>query len=237
MLLVLTLFGRLVAGMNDERFVQIVMRALPSHFDFVINQIEELSKAPPVLGLFGTIVMLWASMGFFGAITSAVNHAWGVDKPPSFFKHKLIAFVMLIIAGLLMVAALSLVSFSDVAASNWFATLVGHVPVMATLRGLVIRNAPTPMFILMVGLIYYFVPSTQVRLRDVWFGAVLAGVLWRLAFAGFSWYVRDLSRFSVNGSIASVVVFLIWVYLSAVILLYCVEVSAAQARLRKHTSN
>ena len=59
------------------------------------------------------------------------------------------------------------------------------------------------------------------------------GVLWRLAFAGFSWYVRDFSRFNVHGSISAVIVFLVWVYVSAVILLYGVEVSAAYARLRK----
>jgi uncharacterized BrkB/YihY/UPF0761 family membrane protein len=45
--------------------------------------------------------------------------------------------------------------------------------------------------------------------------------------------VRDLHRFSVHGSIAAVVVFLIWVYISAVILLYGVEVTAAYARLRR----
>ena len=233
-LLLLTLLSRFMAGLSDETLVQIVMRALPSHFDFVINQIEELSKAPPGLGIVSTLVMLWASMGFFGAITSAVNHAWGVDKPHGFFKHKLIAFVMLMIAALLMVAALSLVSFAQVLEAKWFATVLSHFPAVAALRGFVIRNAPTPMFVLIVGLIYYYVPNAQVRFRDVWFGALLAGGLWRLAFSGFSWYVRDLSRFSVDGSIAAVVVFLAWVYLSAVILLYGAEVSAAHARLRKN---
>ena len=86
------------------------------------------------------------------------------------------------------------------------------------------------MFIVVVGLIYYFVPNAQVRLRDVWFGAILAGLLWRLAFAGFSWYVRDLSRFSVHGSVAAVVVFLCGSTSPAVILLYGVEVTAAYAR-------
>jgi membrane protein len=71
-------------------------------------------------------------------------------------------------------------------------------------------------------------------LRDVWFGAVLAGVLWRIAFAGFAWWVRDLSRFSIDGSASAVVAFLVWIYVSAVILLYGVEVTAAYARLRKH---
>ena len=234
LLLLLTLFGRLAVGTNKETLVQIVMRALPSHFDFVINQLEELSKTPPVLGLVGTIVMIWASMGVFGAITSAVNYAWGVEKPPGFLKQKLIAFLMLVVASLLMITALSLVSAADVAEATWFSAVLGRFPGLSTLRGFAIRNAPTPMFVLIVGLIYYFVPNARVRVRDVWFGAVLAGVLWRAAFAGFSWYVRDLSRFSVHGSIAAVVVFLVWVYVSAVILLYGAEVSAAYARLRKH---
>ena len=68
----------------------------------------------------------------------------------------------------------------------------------------------------------------------MWYGAIVAGLLWRLTFAGFAWYVRDLSRFSVHGSVAAVVVFLLWVYLSAVILLFGAEITAAFARLRKH---
>ena len=95
------------------------------------------------------------------------------------------------------------------------------------------RHALLPAFILVVGLIYYYAPNAQVRLRDVWFGAILAGILWHLAFAGFSLYLRG-ARLSVHGSIGAVIGFLIWVYLSSVILLYGVEVTAAYARLRKH---
>jgi len=65
----------------------------------------------------------------------------------------------------------------------------------------------------------------------VWPGAVLTGLLWRGALAGFSYYVTDLSRFSVHGSIAAVVVFLFWVYITSVILLYGVEFTAAFADL------
>ena len=76
-------------------------------------------------------------------------------------------------------------------------------------------------------------PNAKVRFRDVWVGAVLTGLLWRGAFEGFSWYVRDMSRFSVHGSIGAVVVFLLWVYVSAVILLYGVEFTAAYSRIRR----
>jgi membrane protein len=84
-----------------------------------------------------------------------------------------------------------------------------------------------------LGFIYYFVPNAKVRFRHVWIGAVLTGLMWRLVFAGFSWYIGDAARFNrVHGSIAAVVVFLFWIYVSAVVLLYGVQFTAAYGRLR-----
>ena len=91
------------------------------------------------------------------------------------------------------------------------------------------------LFVFVTGMVFYFVPNTNVRFRDVWIGAVLTGVLWRLALAGFSWYVRDLSRFSIHGSIAAVVVFLVWVYVWSVILIYGAEYSAAYRPTARRT--
>jgi membrane protein len=92
------------------------------------------------------------------------------------------------------------------------------------------------MFILVVGLIFYFVPNAEVRFRDVWVGAVVTGLLWRGTLFGFSLYLRlSMDRLTnIHGSIAAVVVFLVWVYTCAVLFLYGVEVTAANARLRRH---
>jgi membrane protein len=237
-LVVLSVLSRLAlkAGSpTDETLLHMVERALPTNFGFVGTQLGELARAPVELNILGTIVTLWASMGVFGAITSAVNHAWGVEQNYSFLKHKLVAFLMMLAAGLLAVIALLLVGAVQMVEANWFTTIRETYPTFNVVTGFLSRNASTPIFILVVGLIYYFIPNAKVRLRDVWFGAVLAGVLWSLAFEGFAWYVRDLSRFTVHGSVAAVVVFLVWIYFSAVILLYGVEVTAAYARLRTHT--
>jgi membrane protein len=121
----------------------------------------------------------------------------------------------------------------NVVGAGWFAVVVERVPALLKLQGFALEWATTLLFILVVGLIFYFVPNAQVRFRDVWVGAVLTGLLWRAALAGFSYYVRDEARFSVHGSIAAVVVFLFWVYVSAVILLFGAEVTAANARLRR----
>jgi membrane protein len=236
LLLILAIVSKVAVGRQDESgltLLHIVVRALPSRMDFLTAQVQELAAASFNFGVVGTLLTLWASMGVFGAVTSAVNSAWGVEKHYGFFKHKLIAFLMMMAAGLLAVVAVLLIGAAQVVDASWFSGVIARFPRLHELSGFVYANAPTPMFILILGLIYYFVPNAEVRLRDVWFGAILAGILWRLTFVGFAWYVRDLSRFSVHGSVAAVVVFLLWVYLSAVILLYGVEVTAAYARLRK----
>ena len=222
------------SGSDRDAVLRFVFRYFPRQFDFVTLQLAELQRAQVRLSVAGSILMVWAAMGVFGAVTSAVNHAWGVEKQPSYFKHKLISFVMLVVAGALMMLGLLTVSAINVAQARWFESVLEGMPRLLVLQGFAVRWATTVLFIFVVGLVFYFVPNAKVRFRDVWVGAVLTGLLWRGALALFSNYVRDLSRFSVHGSIAAVVVFLLWVYVSAVILLYGVEVTAAYARLRRH---
>jgi membrane protein len=234
----LLIFAVLAGLTSDEAHraavLNFVLRYFPQKFDFVIKQLDAMQQSGVRLGVAGSLLMVWASMGVFGAITSAVNHAWGVEKQPSYFKHKMISFVMLVMASLLLILALALVSAIDVAQTRLFAGALNGDARLVMLQGFAVRWATTIVFIFVVGLIFYFVPNATVRFRDVWVGAVVTGLAWRGALSGFSWYVRDQSGFSnVHGSIAAVVVFLIWIYISAVILLYGVEVTAANARIRR----
>jgi membrane protein len=211
-----------------------VLRYFPRQFDFVTTQVDAFREQRVSLGLAGSLLMMWSSLGVFGAITTAVNYAWRVERTPSFVKHKLVAFLMLMAAGALMALALVLLSARSVVGASWFAGVADNVPALLWLQGLAVWWGSTALFILVTGLIYYFVPNTnKVRFRDVWPGAIVAGLLWRGALAGFSWYVGDLSRFSVHGTIASVVVFLMWVYVSSVVLLYGVELTVAYAHIRR----
>ena len=211
-----------------------VLRYFPTQFDFITRQLDSFRTGTLTIGVTGTIALVWGALGVFGAITTAVNYAWGVEKQRSFWKHKLFSFLMLTVASLLFVVALLLVSASRVVSASWFAGVLANFPGLEVLRSLTIRNATTLLFILIVGFIYYYVPNAKVRFRDVWVGALVTGLLWKWTLEAFAWFVRDMSRFTrVNGSIAAVVVFLMWVYIQAVILLYGVEFTAAYARLRR----
>jgi membrane protein len=231
----ISILGSATADAGDRNAVLgFVLEYFPTQFDFITAQLDSFRTHSVRFGIAGTIALVWGALGVFGAISTAVNYAWGVEKTRSYWKHKLFSFLMMMVAGLLLVAALLLISASNVVGASWFAGVLSRFPGLHILRGLALRNATTLLFVLVVGLVFYFVPNAKVRFRDVWAGAFLTGLLWKGALFGFSWYMHDMTRFTrVNGSIAAVVVFLVWVYLQAVILLYGVEFTAAYARLRR----
>ncbi|HEX5070329.1 MAG TPA: YihY/virulence factor BrkB family protein [Vicinamibacterales bacterium] len=214
---------------SERAATDLIARALPSNFDFLSAQVIQLERAPVPLTIVGTILTIWASMGVFGAITAAVDHAWGTEKPRSYLRHQMLAFLMMLTAGAVFAISVLLMGVVHFTAGDWFSH---RFPGLIAYMGMAAHYWVTPVVILAMALLFRFAPNTRVRFRDVWFGAVLAGVLWRFALAGFSWYMDDVSRFSIHGSIAAVVAFLVWVYLSAVILLYGVEVTACYARAR-----
>lgn len=235
LLLALSILGGVTVPYAESSAVlNFVFRYFPGEFGFIQEQLFRLQESPFRLGIAGALLLVWAAMGVFGAVTSAINHAWGVDKQPSYLKHKLVSFVMLVASSVLLLIGLLLVSAINIAGTGWFAHVLARAPGLEVLRGLILQWSTTALFVFNTGLVYYFVPNAKVHFRDVWIGAFLAGFMWRGALELFSLYMSDLSRFSIHGSIAAVVVFLLWVYLSAVILLFGAEVSAAYARLRRH---
>lgn len=217
---------------NRAAVLQFILQYFPRQFDFITAQLDAFSSNRTTFSLAGTLALAWGAVGVFGAISTAVNHAWGVERRRSYWRHTLFSFIMLAVAGVLLLIALLLVSASKVVSASWFAEVLSRFPALLVLRGFAVRQAPTALFIVVVGFVYYFVPNTKVRFRDVWIGALVTGLLWKVGLEGFSWYVRDMTRFTlVNGSIATAVVFLVWVYVQAVVLLYGAEFTAVYARL------
>ena len=235
LLLVISMLGAVTADDSDRMSVlSFVFRFFPTQLDFVTGQLDALRAARLQLGVAGSLALIWGSLGVFGAVTSAVNEAWGVEKQRSFWKHRLVSFLMLVAAGGVMMLALLLVSLIQMAQATWFGAMLASYTWLTTLQTYAVRNLATGLLVIGLGLVFYFIPNAKTRFRDVWVGAVLTGLLWRLAFQGFAWYIRvNAGLKMIHGSVAAVIVFLLWVYVSSIILMYGVEFTAAYARLRR----
>jgi membrane protein len=234
LLLLFSVIGSLTADPQArDQVITFVFQYFPRQFEFITRQVDSFRTERVGIGVGGGLALAYASLGVFSAVSSAVNHAWGVERHRGFWRHRAFSFVMLLAAGAMFLAAIVLVSAVRVVEARWFGAL-GYRPAwIETLTGVGSQYFGTVLLILCVGLVFRFVPHTRIRFRDVWPGAVLTGLLWRLAFALFSAFAADPARWTVHGSVAAVVVFLLWIYVSAVLLLYGVEMTAAYVRLRQ----
>jgi membrane protein len=230
-----SLFGSLAADdAARAEVLSFLFRYFPTRFDFLVQQLDAFRQHPVGLSVTGGLGLVWGSLGVFGALTSAINEAWGVTKPRGFWKHRLASFLLFLGATGAMIVGLFLVTASHFVESSLGSTFA-NVWWIAFIRSLALQYMAVILFIVAVGLLYYLVPNERARFRDVWVGAVFTGVLWRGAFEGFSWMTsRNAQIQVVNGSIAVVVLFLMWVYMSSVILMYGVEFTAAHYRARRH---
>lgn len=233
LLLLLSVLGSLTADPSDrDAVITFVFRYFPRQFDFISRQFDAFRSQTVQLGVGGLLALTWAALGVFNAVSSAVNYAWGVEQRRSFLRHRLVSFLMMLSAGGIFVVALLLASARKVAETQWFFSMVERVGWVAWLGGLTATYAATLLLVGCVALVFYFIPHVKVRFRDVWPGAIVTGLLWQGAFGVFSWYARDLASWNlIHGSIAAVIVFLIWIYVCAVVLLFGVGMTASYVRL------
>ena len=234
LLLAIFILGDLTSDTAErDAVVRFVFRYFPRQFSFISGQLEAFQTTPVTFGFWGVVALLWGALGVFNAITSAVNHAWAVERRRSFLKHRLYGFLMLVSAGLVLILGLVIASLVRLTETRLREAMV-RSPWIDNLSGVFASYLATFLLIGCVALVFKFIPNTKVRFRDVWPGAILVGVLWRIALWLFSWYAADLATWNViHGSIAAVVVFLLWIYVSAVILIYGVEMTASYARLQE----
>jgi len=233
LLLALYTLGEMTSNSSQrDEVVRFVFRYFPRQFAFISGQLDAFQSSPVTFGFWGTVALMWGALGVFNAITSAVNHAWAVERRRSFLKHRLYGFLMMVSAGLVLILGLLIASLVRLAETRLRASIV-ESPWLDSFSGGFASYLATVLLIACVALVYKYIPNTTVRFRDVWPGAILVGVLWRIALWLFSWYAADLATWNViHGSIAAVVVFLLWIYVSAVILIYGVEMTASYARLQ-----
>jgi membrane protein len=84
-------------------------------------------------------------------------------------------------------------------------------------------------------LLYRYIPDVKHGLHDVWPGAVVAALLFEAAKHGFTVYVANFSRYElVYGALGAVMLFLLWIYLSAMILLLGAELASVWEREVPH---
>ncbi|MXZ73023.1 MAG: YihY/virulence factor BrkB family protein [Acidobacteria bacterium] len=208
-----------------------LIQFFPAQIDLVRTQLDAVAGATIGMSVVSVIVTIWVAAGIFRAISTAVNGIWDLERPPSLLRHHGIAFALFGAVGTVFVVSVVWLSLGDlVRTSRIGGRMVDALPLLETLLAIPSRYLPLAAVILIAAFVFAFVPNTAVRVREVWVGAIVTGLLWQAGLAGFSWYLRALSELTLAGSITAVVAFLFWVYTSAAIFLFGAEFTHAWIR-------
>ncbi len=204
--------------------------------DVLRQPLEQLVNAPSagftlVAGILGA---LWSASGYVGAFGRAMNRIYEVDEGRPAWKLRLQQ-LGLTFAGLIVVAiAAFLLAVSGPVAE----TLGGRLGIGET--GLTIWNIarwPVLLLLVVVGVatLYYTGPNVkQPKFRWISVGAAIAILTWIVASLLFGLYVANFGSYNKTfGTLAGVIVFLLWLWLTNLALLFGAEVDAELERGRQ----
>jgi membrane protein len=227
-------------GQGDES-VDTLMQILrdvgaSSAADTLEPTLVELSKTQNAgLGLLlGLALALWSASGYVGAFGRGMNRIYEVAEGRPIWKLRpAMLLVTLVTVVLTALVALGLVLTGPAAQAVGDAVGLGDTAV------LVWNIAKWPVLLLVVvmivALLYYATPNIkQPRFRWVSVGAVVAILTWVVASAAFGFYVANFSSYNKTyGSLAGVVVFLLWLWITNLALLFGAELDAELERGRE----
>lgn len=206
---------------------------LPGSADLVRQNLESVVRVRGPLGLIGVIGLFWSGSAGFGAISRGVNRALGAEGSRPFLLAKVRHFLMTVVVSIFLVLSVSVTAALEIVANLDLEVLarLGIEPGQisrfgGSLTGLLFA-------FLTYALIYKVTPYIKTRWRQVLPGAFLAAIIFELGKRGFLFYLSRLTDFSaVYGSLSSIIVLLLWLYLSALVLIFGAEYNIVRWRAR-----
>jgi membrane protein len=227
-------FGQHAAHVDVARQSQALIGAQGS---VAIQSIIDGATNRPALGWFattlGVLTILVGISGAFIELHDALNLIWKVDiTKRSFWSfalfQRLWSFLLVAATGFLLLIFLLIsagLSVAEKFLGKVLPTSILNLQLVNVLLSLC-------MITIMFALVFKFIPDATIEWGDVWPSAAFTAVLFTVGKVAIGFYLGHSALASVYGAAASLVIFLIWVYYSAQILLFGAELSHAYANIR-----
>jgi membrane protein len=211
------IFGRFQAALQ-QYFLQTLVPdniARP-----VLQALTQFAGQANKLGSAGLILLGVTALALMFTIDRTLNAIWRVPKPRPLAQRVLVYWTAMTLGPLVLGASLSASSYA-VSASR------GLVRALPFEWGLLLDLIEFGLLALSIACLFRFVPNTHVRWTHAWSGALFAAVGFELAKRGLGWYVKSVPAYSVvYGAFATVPIFLLWIYLSWLVVLLGAVVAA-----------
>lgn len=199
--------------------------------EMILSNARERPDLGNIASLVSAAVLVFAATGVFNQLQHAMNLIWDVRANPrkrlwGWLRKRLISLAMIASLGFLLVVSLILsaaIAFlgDSAAGGTEGATFLGQVSN---------TGASFLVFFLLFGALFKFLPDVRIAWRDVWIGASLTALFFVVGKHLIGLYLGRSTLSSSYGAAGTLIVFLLWVYYSALTMFFGAEVTQVWAR-------
>jgi membrane protein len=197
--------------------------------EFVRSQLLSITQSQAESAFtFGAIISillaLWGVSGAFRSVMEAMNVMYEVEEDRPFWKKYGISIFISLAVIVLMLTAFGIVILGS--SVGGLAQAIGLGPVFQTVWSIVQWPIVACVVLFTFAIIYYFAPAAKQKFRWISPGSVLAFILWLLFSLAFSYYASNFGSYGATyGSLAGVILFMLYIYYSALIMLTGAEMN------------
>ncbi|MFO7895562.1 MAG: YihY/virulence factor BrkB family protein [Candidatus Cloacimonadales bacterium] len=198
--------------LNDKLAEIIRSSFLPSSAEIIYTHLQQLASKRIPFNLFSFAILLISSYSLFQIINSSFDKILNADEfhSKNFFSNLIKFFGMTILGSLLILVLLSTTSLPFL--SSFF-----EIPF---LEGLLLYLSPVIILFMIFTFGFFYIPTVKVKIRSIIIGAATASITWIIFKSLFNWFIVHLTNIElVWGVLASVPIFLFWIYSNWVIIL------------------
>jgi membrane protein len=235
-LLVLVSLLGLLGKSATQPLITNLTQAAPSNVrQIIVHAISNLQQghgAAGVAAIAGLVLALWSASGYIAAFMRAANVVYDVPEGRPFWKTTPIRIGVTVLVMVLLVASALMVVVTGSLASH-----VGQVLGIGSAAVTVWNIAKWPVLLiiisLMISILYWVAPNAKRGFQWVSPGGILAVVVWLIASGLFAIYIANFANYNKTyGSIAGVIIFLVWLWISNLAILFGCEFNAELERGR-----
>ena len=182
------------------------------------------------MGAVGLVFLLIAVISLLTNIEAAFNDIWGVNSLRPLLRRFSDYLSVILVGPVLLISAISMTSSLI---SHSFTQRLLEMQMIGSLIVFVLKITPFIFMWLAFTLLYVFMSNIKVQWRAALIGGVVGGTLWQIAQLGYVHFQVGVARYNaIYGTMAALPIFMVWVYLSWVIVLFGLGVCYAKQNLR-----
>lgn len=230
LLLVLTaLIGFFMTSEDASRHtLQLVREVFPHQSNLVADTLAKVSLHHQEASLLGLITLLWSGKNVFGALASALNSIWKVSPRPWLIEN-----LRASAAALSIGVAVLIVSLAGTIIKAWSTWGAAHIaPEWAIYPPAALQQAaavgPVLIATATLTMLYRWLPNCQTPWHHCLGSAAVIACTWDAVRRLFGWYLQHVAALdAIYGSLGGALGFMLWIYVSAILVLAGAEISKA----------